>query len=128
NLFAAARANRAPNDRFSRIRVGANIDLIRAKIRMCRHKNTIPHATPIALVSMLVFGQHAGAEQAEPRYTPLGHEARAFGTGAAAIGWGAEARGDNSIAIGARGDRMGVAGTSASNGGIAIGVGSQSHS
>jgi len=77
---------------------------------------------------MLVFGQHAGAEQAEPRYTQLGHEARAFGTGAAAIGWGAEARGDNSIAIGARGDRMGVAGTSASNGGIAIGVGSQSHS
>jgi adhesin YadB/C len=94
---------------------------------MCTHKKTIPHVAAMAFTSILLFCQHAGAEQSEPRYTTLGHESTAFGTGAVAIGWGTKARGDGSIAIGSKGDIFGLNGTSASNGGIAIGGGSQSH-
>ncbi|MGX9937485.1 YadA-like family protein [Advenella kashmirensis] len=93
---------------------------------MCKHKKTIPHLAAITLASMLLFSQHAGAEQGEATYVELGHEADAFGTGAVAIGWGANARGDGSIAIGSKSNIFGSNRSSASNGGIAIGSGSRS--
>lgn len=114
------------DERIGHIRAGANVDSLREIICMCRHKKTIPHVAAMTLASMLLFSQHAGAEQSEPKYTSLGHEADAFGTGAVAIGWGAKARGKGSIAIGSKGDIFGLDGTSATNGGIAIGDGSRS--
>lgn len=95
---------------------------------MFRLKRTLPQVTVITLASMLLFCQQAGAEQGESRSTQLGHEAEAIGDGAVAIGWGANARGKDSIAIGSKVQIIGPATTFASEGGIAIGAGSQSHS
>ncbi len=114
-------------DRSWHTHAGANVDLLREKIYMCRQKKTRPQVTAMAFASMLLFCQHAGAEQGEPKYVELGYQAEAFGTGAVAIGWGATARGKGSIAIGSKGEVIGLHGTSAANGGIAIGDGSESH-
>lgn len=114
------------DERIGHIRAGVNVDSLREKICMCKHKKTIPHVTAMTLASMLLFSQYAGAEQGEAKYVELGHEADAVGTGAVAIGWGAKARGDGSIAIGSKGDIFGSNRTFAANGGIAIGEGSKS--
>ncbi|AHG63452.1 YadA-like family protein [Advenella mimigardefordensis] len=95
---------------------------------MCRLKRTIPQVTFVTLACMLLFCRQAGAEQGEPLSTQLGHEAEASGTGAVAIGWGAHALGKDSIAIGSKTQIIGPGTTFATNGGIAIGTGSQSRS
>lgn len=119
--------NPASDCRISYLHAGVYIDSMREKDCMFRLKRTLPQVTVITLASMLLFCQQAGAEQGEPRSTQLGHEAEAIGDGAVAIGWGANARGKDSIAIGSKVQIIGPATTFASEGGIAIGAGSQSH-
>jgi adhesin YadB/C len=114
------------DERIGHICAGANVDSLREIICMCRHKKTIPHVVAMTLASMLLFSQHAGAEQSEPTYTTLGYEAEAFGAGAVAIGWGATARGKGSIAIGSKGEVISLNDAFATGGGIAIGGGSRS--
>src|SRR5690606_18610884 len=86
-----------------------------------------PQVTAMAFVSVMLFCQHAVAEQREPLSTDIGYQARAEGNGAIAIGWGTRADGSGSIAIGSKIHMRGSDGTSATNGGIAIGKGSHSH-